>query len=79
MWFTIYKFLTSIFILLDIKYKYSRLQYKNIFYLFNDKLNYILAYYFIKLKIIKDNINKFLINLLIALFTKKLFYKNINE
>lgn len=63
----------------NIKYNYPDLLYKNRFYSFNNQLNYILIYYFTKLEIIKYNINKFLFYLFIALFIKKLFYKNADK
>ena len=51
-----------------------RFQNNNCFYLFYNLLDYALAYYFVKSKIIKNNIDKFLFELLMTLFTKKLFY-----
>lgn len=50
-WFIRKKFSTSILIL-DIKYNYLRLKYQNSFYLFNNQLDYALAYFFAKLEII---------------------------
>lgn len=44
----------------NIKYLSPRSQNNNLFYLFYNQLNYILAYYFAKSKITKNNINKFL-------------------
>ena len=63
----------------DKKYKYLRSKYKNSFYSFNNQLDYSWAHYFIELETIKSNINKFLTNLLIASFSKKLDYKNAHE
>lgn len=65
--------------ILDIKYNYLGLQYKNNFYLFKDWLNYTLAHYFAKLETTKSNINKFLFDLLIAPFIKKLSYKSVDK
>lgn len=67
------KFIANIFIL-DMKRNYLRLQYNNSFYVFKNQLAYTLAYYFAESITIKDNVNKFLSNLLIAFPIKKLFY-----
>lgn len=72
------KFLVGIPVL-STWYKYLKNKNNNIFYLFNNQLDYILVYFFIKSEITKYNINWFLINLLIKLITKKLFYYNINK
>ena len=64
---------------LDIRYEYLRSQNNNLFYPFNDQLNYILANYFAKSETIKCNVNKFLSNLLIKPITKKVSYCNIDE
>lgn len=77
-WFSIYKFSVGISIS-DMKYKYPRSKHKSSFYVFNNLLGYTLAHYFIKPKITKGNVNKFLIYLLIALLTKKLDYKNADK
>lgn len=77
-WFNSYKFSTNTFIL-NIRYRYPRSKYKICFYFFNDQLNYVLAYYFAELKTTKNNINKFLTNLLIVFFTKNLSYKNADK
>lgn len=37
----------------------SNIKYKSSFYLFNNQFDYILTYYFAKLKTIKKNVNKF--------------------
>lgn len=42
--------------------------------MFTDQLNYILVNYFVKSKTSKNNINRFLFNVLIVLFIKKLSY-----
>ena len=42
-------------------------------------IEYILTYYFEKLKIFRGNVNKFFIDLLMASLTKKLSNKNANE
>lgn len=57
-----------------IKYDHLKSQNDNLFDLFNDQLDYVLAHCFIESEIIKDNINRFLSNLLITLFIKKLSY-----
>ena len=38
-----------------------------------------MAYYFAEFKTTKSNVNKFLINLLMAPFTKKFFYENADK
>lgn len=77
-WFIGNKFFTNILIF-DIKYNYLGLQYKNSFYSFKNQLDYALAYYFVKLKTTKSNLNKFLFDPLMTPFTKKLSYKNADE
>ena len=57
------------------KYKHQGLKYKTSFYSFNNLFDYALAYYYVKVKSIRSNINKFLINPLMTLFIRKLFYK----
>lgn len=61
-------------LILNIKYHYSDSQNNNLFYSFNNQLNYAPANYFAESKIKNNNVNKFLFNLLIALFIKKLSY-----
>ena len=77
-WFTRNKFPAGISIS-DIKYNHLGLKYQNICYQFNDQLDYVLAHYFAESKTTKGNINKFLSDPLMTLFTKKLFYKNANK
>lgn len=62
--FNKFKFLIDIFIS-DIRYKSFKSQNSNLFYLFNNQHNYILAHYFIYLKTIKHNNDKFITYLLI--------------
>lgn len=63
---------------LDKKYKYLRSKQKKTFYLFYNLLDYALAYKFVESKTTNNNINKFLTNLFMALFIKKLLDKNDN-
>lgn len=63
----------------NIKFNYPKSQNINIYYLFNNRLDYVLAYYFAKSETIKCNMNRFLSNSLIALFIKKLFYYNTDK
>ena len=65
--------------ILDIKYYHLGSQNNNLFYPFNDQLNYALVNYFAKFEIIKSNVIRFLSNLLIAPFTEKLFYQNSDK
>lgn len=62
--FNIYEFFAGTLIL-DMKYGYLRSKHNSSFYFSNNELHYAITYYFTKLKIIKSNINKFLIDLLI--------------
>lgn len=63
----------------NIKYNYSGSQNNNLFNLFNDQQNYILANYFEKLETVKSNVDKFLFDLLTALFTEKQSYQNYDK
>lgn len=63
----------------DIKYKHLESKYQSSFYPFNNQLNYALAHYFAKSMITKDNINKYLTDLLMVPLTKKLSYTNTDE
>lgn len=72
-----YKFPTGIHIL-NTKYKYPGTKNNNLFYCFNEQLDYILAHYCIESESIKRNIDKFLSNLLMKPITKKLSYYHIN-
>ncbi len=58
----------------NIKYYYSSSQNNNFFHPFNNQLEYALVTYFAKSETMKDNIGKFLSNLLMALLTKILSY-----
>lgn len=73
--FSEFKSIANILVL-DTLYKYLRSQNNKLFYLFNDQLDYILAYYFTKSETTKRNIDRFFINLLMKLITKKLLYRN---
>lgn len=61
------------------RYNHPGSKYKSIFYFFNDQLDYAFAQYFVESDTINGNINKFLTNLLMAPFTKKLSYNNADE
>lgn len=63
----------------NIKYFYPSSQNNNLFHLFNDQLDYILATYFAKSKTIKGNVNKFHSNRLIVPLIEKLFYGDIDK
>ena len=63
----------------DKKYKHLGSKYKNCFYPFNDQLDYGIAHEFANSETTKSNMNKFLTDSLMAPFTEKLSYKNINE
>ena len=77
-WFSRNKFSAGIPIS-NIKYNHLGIRYQNSFYLFNDKLDYALAHYFAESETTKNNVNKFLSDLLMTSFTKKLSYKNADE
>ena len=51
----------------------------NSFYSFNDQLDHGLAHYFADSETIKGNVNKFLTDVLMISFFKKLSYKNADE
>lgn len=59
----------------NIKYNYLEFQNNNLFYQFNNQLNYILTHYYAESETTKGNVNRFLSNLLLVLLTKKLFYQ----
>lgn len=63
----------------NMKYHHLRSQNNNLFYLFNDQLDYTLVYFFVDFETTKDNINGFLSNLLMAPFNEKLFYQNADK
>lgn len=58
-----------------IKYHQSIFQNNNLFDIFNNWLNYILAYYFANFEKTKGNVNIFLSNLIIPLFITKYHIK----
>lgn len=64
---------------LDTQYKYLGSQNNNLFYLFNDQLNYALTYYFAESETTKSNVDKFLINSLMKPIIKKLLYYNADK
>ena len=64
---------------LNIKYHHPDSQNNNLFYLFNDQLDYTLANYFAESEIIKSNIDRFLSNSLMFPFTEKLSYQNVDK
>ena len=72
------EFLAGILVL-DIRYEHPGCQNINLFYAFNDQLDYILTHYFAELGTRKRNFNKSLFNLLINSITKKLLYCNKDE
>ena len=63
----------------NIQYHYLSSQNNNLFYLFNDQVDYALFTYFIRSETIKSNVNRFLTNRLIVFFTKKSFYWNADK
>ena len=63
----------------DIKYYHSGSQKNNLFYSFNDQLDYALAHYFEGFETTKSNVDRFLSNPLIALLTEELSYQNADE
>lgn len=64
---------------LKTRYRYFGNQKENLYYLFKDKVDYALAYYFEKSETMKRNSDKFFSNLLMKPITKKLSYQNIDE
>lgn len=67
--FSEYRFSTSILIF-NIKYHHLEFKNDNFFHIFHNQLNYLPTHYFIKFKTIKDKVDKFLYELLMALFTR---------
>lgn len=65
--------------ILEVKYHHPSFRNNNLFDLFNNQPEYVLANYFTESETIKSNIDKFLSNLLMALLTKKLSYQNANK
>ena len=63
----------------DIKYPHFASQNNNPFYPLNDQLDYALATYFAESETMKDNIDRFLSNPLMALLTEKLSYQNVHK
>ena len=63
----------------NIKYDHLESQNDSFFYPFHNQLNYALAYYIIESETTKDNKDKFLSNILMALLTEKLSYQNADE
>ena len=61
------------------RYEHSESQNNNLFYLFNDQLDYALTTYFAKSETTKYNVDKFLSNPLMKLITKKLSYCNVDK
>lgn len=72
------EFQTSILVL-NTRYIYLKSENNNLVDPFNDKLDYILAYWFAELETIKCNIDKFLTNLLVKPIIKMLLYCNIDK
>lgn len=66
-------------LLSDIKYYYLGSSKDNLFYPFNDQLDYVLANYLAEFKTTKGNLNQFLSNLWMILFTEKVSYPNANK
>ncbi len=64
---------------LDIKYHHPGSQDDNPFHPFNDQLDYALVTYFAEFEATKDNVDRFLSNLLMSLLTEKLSYRNIDK
>lgn len=66
-------------LILNTRYKHPGNQNNNLFYPFNDQVNYALAHYFPDSKTTKQNVYKFFTNLLIKSITKNLLYLIIEE
>lgn len=64
---------------LDIKYYHPGSQNNNHFYLFNDKLDYVLVNHFAESETTKNNVDRYLPDPLIALLTKKLSYQKADK
>ena len=78
-WFSSHESFASILLISDKKYKHPGFKYKNSFNFFNYQLDYGFAHYIAESETTKSNVNKFLTDLLMTSFTKKLSYKNANE
>ena len=63
----------------NIKYNYLGSQNHNLFYPFNDQIDYALTYYFVESETTKSNVDRFLSDPLMAPLTKNLFYQNIDK
>ena len=63
----------------DIKYLPLGSQNNNLFYLFNDQMDYTLAMYFAESKNMKGNVDRFLSDPLMALLNEKLSYQNVDK
>lgn len=64
---------------MNTRYKNLKSQNGNLFYFFNNQLDYALDYYFADSETIKRNVDKFFTNLLMKLIIKNLLYQNVNE
>ena len=64
---------------LDTRYKHLENQNNNLFYPFNNQVDYALAHYLTDSKTTKRNIDKFFTNPLIKPITKNLSYCNANK
>lgn len=60
----------------NIKYRHSGYQHDNVFYPFDNDVDYALAHWFVESKITKGNVDKFLTNFLMKSITKQLSYWN---
>ena len=63
----------------NIKYDHPGSQNDNLFYPFHNQLDYALVHYFAQSETTKDNVDKFLSDLLMAPLTEKLSYQNADE
>lgn len=63
----------------DIKYRHSSYQDDNVFYPFDNEVDYALAHWFAISKTTKRNMDKFLTNSLMKFIIKQLSYRNINK
>lgn len=69
------KFIASISIL-KTRYKHPENQNNNLFYPFNNQINYALADYFSDFETTKCNVNRFFTKLIIKPIIKNLSYRN---
>ena len=63
----------------DIKHHHFGFQNNNLYYPFNDQLDYALANYFAESETTKSNVDRFLSNPLMAPLTEKLFYQDADK